>query len=168
MENKKEIIVKGIKVEDTKWGPRIGVVDMEGKWYNSAKSKVKDANAWEILCGLKAGDHLDLAWTVREYDKKDGTKGYANDITWFDKVIRADPPAQASPQGDPAPVQTRDDLIAKESAYKSAAELLKSIPAKTVEEAMSVMTEGVPGIDEHINVYKAVAHALYADMKTAW
>jgi len=140
-QEKAEIIVKGKRLEDhPKVGPKIGIVDRAGVWYNSLRSKwTKIPGAWEALSALVAGDRVDLTWEVVPYPANDGTQKYRNDILGFDKIIQvgdevkpvppADLPGETLAQMSPPLTVTRQaqDLMPKMSCLRAAAEVVTAL-----------------------------------------
>ena len=165
-ENKKEIIVKAVKVEDSKIGPRIGICDMEGTWYNSnKKSWEKHPGAWETLSGTQRGSRLDLVWEVRSYPKKDGTtgysKGYSNEISSFEPVLQkgdevrpVDAPPQESLPGKTRPVM--QDMSPKQTAIKSATDIVVAMYAAGI-----VVNEPTKEVLDR-------AHVIHGEMLKEW
>ena len=56
----KQIIVKGIRIEDhPKVGPKLGIIDREGIWYNTLKRQWANIpDAWETM--------TKIVWGTRE------------------------------------------------------------------------------------------------------
>jgi hypothetical protein len=123
----KEIQIKAVKVEDSKIGPRIGICDMTGAWYNSNKQAwIKKPGAWEALAALQRGERLDLTYEEKPW-AKDGRSGVSKDIVGFEKVLRPEDEVSSAPglpgETQAPPPQTRDDAISKLALLKAGAEM---------------------------------------------
>jgi len=162
-EQHKSIIVKAIKVEDSKIGPRIGICDMEGLWYNAnKKSCAETPGAWEVLTQLQKGERLDITYEERAWTSKTtGKSGVSKDIIGFDKVVQSKDEVKPivssapSPQVDvPRPVQ--QDLMPKMSCLRAAAEIVVAL----------IAAGNVP--DNATEEVCLKARALYLDLKEAW
>lgn len=165
----KEIIIKGVRVEDTPYGPRIGIADMEGKWYNSSKSRwAKLPGTWEGLTSLKAGERVHIDYEVKPYTAKDGTPKTKNEIIGFDIIIRT--------QDEVKPVPA---LIYALSSPSLPGETKPSAPRSFVPEVglrqtcLNVAVQVVSNWKElddtnHVDSVIAVAKQIYAALKEPW
>jgi hypothetical protein len=164
MENeirKKEIIIKGVKVEDTPYGPRIGICDMEGIWMNSSKSRwAKLPGTWEGLTSLKAGERVHIDYEVRPYTAKDGSQKSTNDIVGFEKIIQKEDEvkpvtAQKSFPGETPPPKS---VVPETGARQTCLNCAVQIVAIWVDKEDS----------NHVDSVIAVAKQLYASLKESW
>lgn len=163
--HKKEIIVKGVRVEDTQFGPRIGICDMEGTWMNSRKSKwSKLPGTWEGLAGLKAGDRVLIDYEIKSYVAKDGTPKATNEIIGFDIIIR--------PQDEVKPVE--GPCLPRETT-PSTSSMPKSVVPETgarqtcLNCAVQIVSTWENRTDEnHVDSVIAVAKQIYAALKEPW
>jgi len=167
---KKEIIVKGINVSDTQFGPRIGIVDQEGKWYNSSKSKwSKLPGTWEGLTGLKAGDRVLIDWEIKSYVAKDGSPKATNDIVGFDIIIR--PQDEVIPlEGPCLPRETTTvpksivmETGARQTCLNCATQL--EVAVLTASVAAGLLSEN---ISDPVGNILNTAKKLYASLKEPW
>jgi hypothetical protein len=163
----KEIIVKGVRVEDTQYGPRIGITDMEGKWYNSRKSKwSKLPGTWEGLTSLKAGERVHIDYEVKPYTAKDGSTKTTNEIMGFDIIIR--PQDEVRPVTAPSSVSqcipgettpsTVKLIVPETGARQTCLNCATQIVGSWVEKSDLTQVDSVV----------AVAKQIYAALKEAW
>jgi len=166
MENQdKEIIIKAVKVEDSKIGPRVGICDMEGHWYNSTKKSCAGTpGSWDILASLQKGERVHIYWKVRSYEQYGATK-YTNDIIGLEKVQRtgdevvrlqdagpsATPPSPVSPQ-----VDMRQEMSPKQTCVKSATDLVVALLAAGAE------------MENPMEEIMLKARYLYGELKEVW
>jgi hypothetical protein len=162
---KKEIIIKAVKVEDTKFGPRIGICDAEGTWINSRKSQWdKIPGAWERLTSLKAGDRVDVDYEIRPYVAKDGSNKTTNEILGFDVVIRPQDEVKSvtapstAPQALPRETPTPKSIVPEIGARQTALNVAVQVVGSWVEKSDLTCVESVI----------AVAKQIYASLKEAW
>lgn len=157
-----EIILKADPTtRDSKIGPTVGLVSREGIWFNG-KKKDCDAKAWESITSLRAGDRVALKYVPRAWTSKDGRSGVSNDITWFDRVIRAedevvrppDGPDDESPQGDAPPAQ--QEWSPKQTCINAATSLVVALIGAGAE---------IPNPVEEIGIK---ARAFYLELKETW
>jgi hypothetical protein len=173
--HKKEIIVKGVRAEDhPKVGPKLGIVDREGVWYNTLRAQwTKIDGAWEALSKLVAGDRLDLSYTFRPYIGNDGTAISNNDIVGFEPVIRKEDEvkpvtaASPAPQGIPGETLVPKGIVpetgARQTCLNCATQLEVAVLAASV-------AAGVPmgNLSDPIGNILGGAKKLYAALKETW
>jgi hypothetical protein len=174
--HKKEIIVKGVRAEDhPKVGPKLGIVDREGVWYNTLRAQwTKIDGAWEALSKLVAGDRLDLSYTIRPYIGKDGTAKSNNDIVGFEPVIRKEDEVKpvtapsTAPQGLPGETLAPGQRVvpetgARQTCLNCATQLEVAVLAASV-------AAGVPmgNLSDPIGNILGGAKKLYSSLKEPW
>jgi len=128
----KQIIVKGIRIEDHPTvGPKLGIIDRKGIWYNTLKRQWANIpDAWETMTKIVSGERAKITYTIRAYTAKDGSKKSTNDIVGFEKIIQKEDevkpvPAAESLSGETLiPKPSNQEMSPKQTCVKSATDLV--------------------------------------------
>lgn len=165
----KEVIVKGIRKEDHPTvGPKLGIIDREGIWYNTLKRQwTKIPGAWEAMNGLIAGDRAEITYTIRSYTARDGTTKNTNDIIGFNKVIQKED--EANPIGNA--LYESGDAVSEKPLASSLKFTVPEVGARQtcLNCAAEIVGNWVEKDDSsHVDSVIAVAKELYNSLKEPW
>jgi len=157
------IVIKSVKLEDHPVvGPKIGILDREGHWYNSLKNDWKQPKTWDELCALKRGDWVEMHFHVKSYQRKDGEWAATNVIDAFEKKPAPEKPTECIPGNTsetptkPPTQSSTQEMSPKQTCLKSATDLI-----------VARIGSGDPVIDM-VGDTLALAKKLYKTLTESW